>query len=71
MLPAEALHAIKPLEDLVATSAFDEKSVDHMERLQALLLIAASLVQVMRASIIDEHGEINPEVDVIIQKERR
>ena len=70
-LMADALHAIKPLEDLVATSAFDKDSVDHMQRLQALLLIAGSLVQVMRASIIDENGEINPELDVIIQKERR
>jgi hypothetical protein len=65
-----ATHVLDDLERLVERDVFNVGSDDHMEKLRSLLLVVGSLASIMRTPILDEDGELNPEIDVVIKKVR-
>ena len=65
-----ATHVLDDLERLVERDIFNVGSDDHMEKLRSLLLVVGSLASIMRTPILDEDGELNPEIDVVIKKVR-
>jgi hypothetical protein len=65
-----ATHVLDDLERLVERDIFNVSSDDHMEKLRSLLLVVGSLASIMRTPILDEDGELNPEIDVVIKKVR-